>query len=174
MDCLSRPADMDTLRTFCAQVHGRQDTLLFHDGVCRCASARLVVQQLTAVASRLDPIRMVSLTYEQHLRTVRLSPCRACARCRHLQHPRVCTSGAAGGRPWHRLGALAAARCGDAASSTTAARQHTRLTCVGARPGAAETAWTPGHGSRVNTTAPCDSVARRERPVGILCAHAGC
>jgi hypothetical protein len=53
-----------------------------------------------------------------------MSPCRACARGRHLQHPRVCTRGAAGGRLWHRLVALAAARCGDAASSTTAARQR--------------------------------------------------
>ena len=56
-------ADMDTLRTFFAQVHGRQDTFLFHDCVCRFASQRLVVRQLTTVAYRLQPIRIVSLTY---------------------------------------------------------------------------------------------------------------
>ena len=33
-DCLYSPADMDTLRTFFAQVHGRQDTFLFLDCVC--------------------------------------------------------------------------------------------------------------------------------------------
>jgi hypothetical protein len=54
---------MDTLRTFFAQVHGRQDTFLCHDCICRFASARLVVRQLTAVAYRVDPIRIVSLTY---------------------------------------------------------------------------------------------------------------
>jgi len=54
---------MDTLRTFFAQVHGPQDTFLFHDCVCRFASERLGVRQLTTVAYRLDPIRIVSLTY---------------------------------------------------------------------------------------------------------------
>ena len=63
MDCLYSPADMDTLRTFFAQVHGPQDTFLFHDCVCRFASERLVIRPLTTVASRLDPIRIVSLTY---------------------------------------------------------------------------------------------------------------
>ena len=63
MDCLYSPADIDTLHTFFAQVHGRQDTFLFHDCVCRFASERLVVRQLTTVAYRLDPIRIVSLTY---------------------------------------------------------------------------------------------------------------
>jgi hypothetical protein len=63
MDCLYSQADINTLRTFFAQVHGRQDTFLFHDCVCRFASERLVVRQLTTVAYRLDPIRIVSLTY---------------------------------------------------------------------------------------------------------------
>jgi hypothetical protein len=63
MDCLYSQADIETLRTFFAQVHGQQDTFLFHDCVCRFASERLVVRQLTTVAYRLDPIRIVSLTY---------------------------------------------------------------------------------------------------------------
>ena len=63
IDCLYSHADMDTLRTFFAQVHGSQDTFLFHDCICRFASERLVVRQLTTVAYRLDPIRIVSLTY---------------------------------------------------------------------------------------------------------------
>jgi hypothetical protein len=74
--------------------------------------------------------------------TVRMSSCRACSRGPHLQHCRVCKGGTAGGRQWHRLVSLAAARCCDAASSTTAARQTAR------------------------------SVTRRERPVVILCAPA--
>ena len=56
-------ADMDTLRTFCAQVHGRHETFLFHDCVCRFESERLVVRQLTTVAYRLQSVRIVSLTY---------------------------------------------------------------------------------------------------------------
>jgi hypothetical protein len=63
MDCLYSPADMDTLRTFFAQVRGRQDTFLFHDCVCRFESARLVVRQVTSIAYRLQPVRIVSLTY---------------------------------------------------------------------------------------------------------------
>ena len=63
MDCLYSPADMDTLRTFFAQVHGRQDTFLFHDCVCRFESERLVVRQVTRIAYRLQPVRIVSLTY---------------------------------------------------------------------------------------------------------------
>jgi len=63
MDCLYSQADMDTLRTFFAQVHGTQDTFLFHDCVCRFESERLVVRQLTTVAYRLQPVRIVSLTY---------------------------------------------------------------------------------------------------------------
>ena len=63
MDCLYSQADIDTLHTFFAQVHGRQDTFLFHDCVCRFASEPLMVRQLTTVAYRLDPIRIVSLTY---------------------------------------------------------------------------------------------------------------
>ena len=63
IDCLYSQADMDTLRTFFAQVHGRQETFLFHDCVCRFASERLVVRQLTTVAYRLQPVRIVSLTY---------------------------------------------------------------------------------------------------------------
>jgi hypothetical protein len=54
---------MDTLRTFFAQVHGRQDTFLFHDCVCQFENERLVVRQLTTVAYRLLPVRIVSLTY---------------------------------------------------------------------------------------------------------------
>ena len=54
---------MDTLCTFFAQVHGRQETLLFHDCVCRFVSERLVVRQLTTVAYRLQPVCIVSLTY---------------------------------------------------------------------------------------------------------------
>ena len=52
---------MPTLRKEGAQVHGQQDTLRFHDGVCRFASEPLLVQPLTTVASRLDPIRIVRL-----------------------------------------------------------------------------------------------------------------
>ena len=63
MDCLYSQADMDTLRTFFAQVHGTQDTFLFHDCICRFESERLVVRQLTTVAYRLQPVRIVSLTY---------------------------------------------------------------------------------------------------------------
>jgi hypothetical protein len=63
MDCLYSHADIDTLRTFFAQVHGRQDTFLFHDCVCRFANEQLVIRQHTTVAYRLDPIRIVSLTY---------------------------------------------------------------------------------------------------------------
>ena len=63
MDCLYSPADMDTLRTFFADVHGRQDTFLFLDCVCRFESERLVVRQVTTVAYRLQPVRIVSLTY---------------------------------------------------------------------------------------------------------------
>jgi hypothetical protein len=62
IDCLSSQADMDTWRTFFAQVHGRQETFLFHDSVCRFASERLVVRHLTTVAYRLQPVRSVSLT----------------------------------------------------------------------------------------------------------------
>ena len=63
MDCLYSYADIDTLRNFFAQVHGMQDTFVFHDCICRFASERLVVRPLTIVAYRLDPIRIVSLTY---------------------------------------------------------------------------------------------------------------
>ena len=63
MDCLYSPADIDTLRTFFAQVHGRQDTFLFLDCVCRFASERLVVRQVTTVAYRLQAVCIVSLTY---------------------------------------------------------------------------------------------------------------
>ena len=63
IDCLYSQADMDTLRTFFAQVHGRQETFLFHDCVCRFESERLVVRQLITVAYRLQPVRIVSLTY---------------------------------------------------------------------------------------------------------------
>jgi len=63
MDCLYSPADMDTLRTFFAQVHGRQDTFLFLDCVCRFESEGLVVRQVTTVAYRLQAVRIVSLTY---------------------------------------------------------------------------------------------------------------
>jgi len=63
IDCLYSQADMDTLRTFFAQVQGRQETFLFHDCVCRFASEHLVVRQLTTVAYRLQPVRIVSLTY---------------------------------------------------------------------------------------------------------------
>jgi hypothetical protein len=63
MDCLYSQADMDTLRTFFAQVHGRQDIFLFHDCVCQFENERLVVRQLTTVAYRLLPVRIVSLTY---------------------------------------------------------------------------------------------------------------
>jgi len=58
---------MPTLRTFFAQVHGQQDTLRFHNGVCRFASEHLLVQPLTTVASRLDPIRIVRLPSSPHL-----------------------------------------------------------------------------------------------------------
>ena len=63
MDCLYSQADMDTLRTFFAQVHGGQATFLFHDCICRFESERLAVRQLTTVAYRLQPVRIVSLTY---------------------------------------------------------------------------------------------------------------
>ena len=63
IDCLYSQADMDTLRTFFARVHGRQETFLFHDCVCRFESESLVVRQLTTVAYRLQPVRIVSLTY---------------------------------------------------------------------------------------------------------------
>jgi hypothetical protein len=63
MDCLYSSADIDTLRRFFAQVHGQQDTFLFHDCVCRFASARLLVQQLTTVAYRLQPLQIISLTH---------------------------------------------------------------------------------------------------------------
>ena len=63
MDCLYSQADIDTLRTFFAQVHGRQDTFLFHDCICRFEGEHLLVRPLTTVASRLDSIRIVSLTY---------------------------------------------------------------------------------------------------------------
>jgi len=63
MDCLYSQADIDILRTFFAQVHGRQDTFLFHDCICRFESEQLVVRQLTTVAYRLQPVRIVSLTY---------------------------------------------------------------------------------------------------------------
>jgi hypothetical protein len=63
MDCLYSQADMDTLRTFFAQVHGTEDTFLFLDCVCRFVSERLVVRQLTTVAYRLEPVHIVSLTY---------------------------------------------------------------------------------------------------------------
>ena len=63
MDCLYSPADIDTLHTFFAQVHGWQDTFLFHDCVCCFESEHLVVRPLTTVASRLEPLRIVSLTY---------------------------------------------------------------------------------------------------------------
>ncbi len=63
MDCLYSHADIDTVHTFFAQVHGRRDTFLFHDCVCRFENERLVVRQLTTVAYRFDPIHIVSLTY---------------------------------------------------------------------------------------------------------------
>ncbi len=63
MDCLYSQADIATLRTFFAQVHGQQDTFLFHDCVCRFESERLLVRPLTTVAYRLEPLRIVSLTY---------------------------------------------------------------------------------------------------------------
>ena len=63
MDGLSSQADMASLRTFIAQVHGRQDTLLLHACVCCFASEPLVVRPLTSVASRLEPLRIVSLTF---------------------------------------------------------------------------------------------------------------
>jgi hypothetical protein len=66
MDCLYSHADMDTLHTFFAQVHGRQDAFLFHDCVCRFDSERLVVRPLTTVAYRLQAVRIVSLTYSRH------------------------------------------------------------------------------------------------------------
>ena len=63
MDCLYSQADIDTVRTFFAQVHGRQDPFLFHDCVCHFESECLQVQQLTTIAYRLQPLRIVSLTY---------------------------------------------------------------------------------------------------------------
>jgi hypothetical protein len=63
MDCLYSYADIDTLRSFFVQVHGRQDPFLFHDCVCSFGSERLLVRPLTPVVSRLEPLRIVSLTY---------------------------------------------------------------------------------------------------------------
>ena len=63
MDCLYSQADIATLRTFFAQVHGSQDPFLFHDCICHFASERLLVGLLTTVAFRLEPVRIVSLTY---------------------------------------------------------------------------------------------------------------
>ena len=63
MDCLYSQADIDTLCAFFAQVHGRQDTFLFHDCVCRFENEPLLVRQLTTIAYRLQPIRIVSLMY---------------------------------------------------------------------------------------------------------------
>ena len=63
MDCLYSQADVETLRTFFARVHGSQDPFLFHDCICHFASERLLVHQLTSVAFRLGPLRIVSLTY---------------------------------------------------------------------------------------------------------------
>ena len=63
MDCLYSQADIATLRTFFARVHGSPDPFLFHDCICHFASARLLVSQLTTVAFRLEPVRIVSLTY---------------------------------------------------------------------------------------------------------------
>ena len=63
MDCLSSQADIATLRTFFAQVHGSQDPFLFHDCICHFANERLLVRPLTTVAFRLEPVRIVSLTY---------------------------------------------------------------------------------------------------------------
>jgi len=63
MDSLYNQADIDTLRSFFAQVHGQQDTFLFHDCVCRFENERLLVRQLTTVAYRLQPLCIVSLTY---------------------------------------------------------------------------------------------------------------
>jgi hypothetical protein len=63
MDCLYSQADIATLRTFFAQVHGSQDPFLFHDCICHFASERLLVRPLTTVASRLESVRIISLTY---------------------------------------------------------------------------------------------------------------
>jgi hypothetical protein len=63
MDCLYSQADIASLRTFFAQVHGWQDPFLFHDCVCCFENEHLVVRPLTTVASRLEPLRIVSLTY---------------------------------------------------------------------------------------------------------------
>jgi hypothetical protein len=52
-----------TAQTFFADVHGRQDTFVFLDCVCRFESERLVVRPVTTVAYRLQPVRIVSLTY---------------------------------------------------------------------------------------------------------------
>ena len=60
-------ADIATLRTFFTQVHGPQDPFLFHDCICHFANECLLVRPLTTVASRLDPVRIVSLTYEPPL-----------------------------------------------------------------------------------------------------------
>jgi len=43
--------------------HDSQGTFLFHDCICRFESERLAVRQLTTVAYRLQPVRIVSLTY---------------------------------------------------------------------------------------------------------------
>jgi hypothetical protein len=63
MDCLYSQADIETLRTFFAQVHGSQYPFLFHDCICRFANERLLVRPLTTVAFRLESLRIVSLTY---------------------------------------------------------------------------------------------------------------
>jgi hypothetical protein len=66
MACLESQADIATLHTFFAQVHGSQDPFLSHDCLCHFASERLLVRPLTPVAFRLEPLRLVSLTYEPH------------------------------------------------------------------------------------------------------------
>ena len=43
MDCLYSQADIATLRTFFARVHGSQDPFLFHDCICHFANERLLV-----------------------------------------------------------------------------------------------------------------------------------
>jgi hypothetical protein len=75
MDCLYSQADIATLRTFFTQVHGPQDPFLFHDCICHFANECLLVRPLTTVASRLDPVRIVSLTYEPRS-SLRLLPAR--------------------------------------------------------------------------------------------------
>ena len=63
MDCLYSQAAIETLRPFFTQVHGSQDPFLFHDRICHFGNERLLVRPLTPVASRLEPVRIVSLTY---------------------------------------------------------------------------------------------------------------